>query len=350
MAELSLDERLDRLERFVFHDLHPNARFGTASDRYAGWIGQIYPESYRSLVKTRRRRLGGKTYEERTVPVESAADYFAHFDVLEVDFTFYRPLVEDERPTSNYFVLQQYADAAPESARFLLKAPQPFFARRIRRSRAGKSFFEENPQFLDVDAYVACFHEPAVELLGARLAGVIFEQEYQRKTEGPDPVENVIELDGFFRELPTGVQSHLELRSSHLLVPAYFDWLRTRELGFVFSHWTWLPPIREQWRVCGGSFSARDRTAVARLLTPLKVPYEKAYAMTHPFESPVAEIAEHGQTRQMILDVTALIYQAEQQGAVVNIITNNRAYGNAPELGRNIARRALEEEEKRRRT
>lgn len=348
MAELTVNERLDRLERFVFHGVHPHAHFGTASDRYAGWIGQIYSDAYRDQVKSRRRRLGAQTFDEQTVPIESAGEYFDHFDVLEIDFTFYRPLLEDDKPTSNFFVLQQYADAAPGTARFLLKAPQPFFARRVRRARAGKSFFEENPRFLDAAAYTRDFHRPALDLLGGRLSGIVFEQEYQRKTDGPDPIENVVELDGFFRKLPDDVQAHLEIRSPHLLVPPYFDWLQNRGLGFVFSHWSWLPPIREQWKLCGGAFSARDRSAVARLLTPLRVTYEKAYAMTHPFDRPVEAISELPTTRQMILDVTALIYQAEAQGAVLNIITNNRAYGNAPELGRNIARRALEEEERRR--
>lgn len=298
-------------------------------------------------MRSRRRKLGGQTFEERTLPVESVADYFTHFDVLELDFTFYRPLVENGSATTNFFVLRQYADHAPDDARFFLKAPQVFFARKLRRSRGGAPAYEENPEFLNVPGYVAGFHEPARQILGDRLAGVIFEQEYQRKSEGPDPVANVAELDAFFRQLPADVQAHVELRSTHLLVPGYFDWLRERGIGFVFSHWSWLPPLRDQWRMCGGVFSAADRNAVARLLTPLRVPYEKAYAMAYPFDQPVPEIASSRSARDMVLDVTALIYQAEAQGAVVNVINNNRAYGNAPELGRNIAHRVLDEEEQR---
>ena len=343
----TIDERRKQIDRYVLRNVHPNARFGTASDRYAGWIGQIYPESYLDLVQSRSRRLGGQKFEERTVPIESVRDYFEHFDVLELDFTFYRPLVEDGKATTNFFVLQQYAEHAPDRARFLLKAPQPFFARRFRRSRGGKVSYEDNPTFLDVDAYIAGFLEPARDLLGDRLEGVLFEQEYQRKSDGPDPVDNVVELDGFFSRIGSEVQNHIEIRSAHLLVPAYFDWLRHREIGFVFSHWTWLPPLREQWRLCGEQFTAADRNVVARLLTPLKMPYEKAYAQAHPFDRPVPEIANSRSARDMILDVTALIYRAEQMGFVVNVINNNRAYGNAPELGRNIAHRVLDEEEKR---
>ena len=298
-------------------------------------------------MSTRRRKLAGKTFEEATVPIESVRDYFDHFEVLELDFTFYRPLVEEGKASSNYFVLQQYADHAPAQARFFLKAPQPFFARKLRRSRGGKAHYEENPQFLNAEAYVTGFLEPACAILGDRLAGIIFEQEYQRKSEAPDPIENVAELDAFFRQVNGRVQNHIEIRSPFLLVPEYFHWLRERGIGFVFSHWTWLPPLRQQWKLCGESFTAADRNVVARLLTPLKVPYAKAYATAHPFDRPVAEIADTRGARDMILDVTALIYRAEAAGYVVNVINNNRAYGNAPELGRNIVHRVLDEEERR---
>ena len=33
-----------RYNNFLFRDIHPYVRIGTASDRYAGWIGQIYSE------------------------------------------------------------------------------------------------------------------------------------------------------------------------------------------------------------------------------------------------------------------------------------------------------------------
>ena len=32
------------LESFHFRNLHPKVLIGTASDRYAGWIGQIYSQ------------------------------------------------------------------------------------------------------------------------------------------------------------------------------------------------------------------------------------------------------------------------------------------------------------------
>lgn len=348
MTAPSIEQRRQRADRYDFRQIHPHVRFGTASDRYAGWLGQIYPDRYADQVSSRNRKLKGETYEERTLPVASVRDYFEHFSVLELDFTFYRPLHDDEgEPTNNLFVLAKYADHAPDDAAFLLKAPQMFFARTLRRSQGGKTRYVDNPDFLDAEAYVRQFHEPARDLLGDRLAGILFQQEYQRVAESPDPTENVEELDHFFDQLPDMPQSHLELRSEHLLTDTYFDWLAERELGFVFSHWTWLPAIRKQWQRCGERFTAADDTAIARLLTPRDMKYADAYAAAYPFDEPASELADTPQAHDMVLDATALIYQAEAQNALLNLIANNRAWGNAPDLARTIAHRVLDEEERR---
>ncbi|MEM8487564.1 MAG: DUF72 domain-containing protein, partial [Bacteroidota bacterium] len=181
-----------------------------------------------------------------------------------------------------------------------------------------------------------------------RLKGIIFEQSYQRVADSPSDVQNIAELDGFFKNLPNDVQGHLEIRSPHLLTPAYFAWLESTGLGFVFSHWTWLPPLRDQWQRCNKLFSAADRSVVARLLTPLRLSYAKAYAQAYPFEKPVDAIVNSKGGNDMILDVTALAFQAHQQEAQLNIIANNRAWGNSPALAQAIAYRIIDYVEKQR--
>ncbi len=345
---LSIPESRERINAFDFRAFHPNVRFGTASDRYAGWIGQIYPEHFRAQVRSRAKRLDGQVFEEKMLPVESVAAYFEHFSVLELDFTFYRPLLEpDRKPSPSFFTLMHYAEHAPAEALFFLKAPQTIFARKLRRASKGKITYEDNPDFLNAEAYSTLFHEPARELLGSRLKGIIFEQEYQRVSEGPDPEENIAEMDAFFRNVPGGLQAHLELRSLHLLIPPYFDWLQDRGIGFVFSHWTWLPQIRQQWRLSGERFTAANGDAIARLLTPINMPYARAYAASYPFDKTNPDIAESAQAREMVLDATALSFQAERQGALLNVIANNRAWGNAPALAQAVAHRILDEKEKR---
>lgn len=338
------EDRGTRVERLDLRRLTPHVRFGTASDRYAGWIGSVYPESFADRVQSRSRKLGGDTYEERTVPIDSVRHYFEHFDVLELDFTFYRPLLDaDGAATPNWFVLQRYADHAPSDASFLLKAPQAFFARILRRGHG----YEPNPGFLDAEGCRRRFLDPARDLLGDRLRGVVFEQEYQRKKESPSPEDNVAELDPFFAQLDGDVQAHVELRSPHLLEPPFFDWLEARGIGQVFSHWTWLPPLRAQWSAAGQRFTAANRDAVVRLLTPLRTSYADAYALAHPFDRAVPELSETPQAASMVADAAMLALEAEARKACVVIVANNRAWGNAPALAQAVARRVLDEEARR---
>jgi hypothetical protein len=66
-----------------------------ASGWYAGWIGQIYSEGkYGKRITRRSHRVGDKTFNEETLPVESVTEYFEHFPLLEIDYTFYRLLLE----------------------------------------------------------------------------------------------------------------------------------------------------------------------------------------------------------------------------------------------------------------
>ena len=84
-----------RSKSFLFRGPHQNIFFGTASDRYAGWIGQIYSQGrYEKGITRRSHKVGDKTFNEETLPVESETKYFEHFPLLEIDYTFYRLLLE----------------------------------------------------------------------------------------------------------------------------------------------------------------------------------------------------------------------------------------------------------------
>jgi uncharacterized protein YecE (DUF72 family) len=338
-------ERRADVARFDFRRLHPLLRFGTASDRFAAWMDQVYPRDvWADRVSTRSKKAGGETIEERLLPVASVEDYFLHFGVLELDFTFYRPLLEkDGRSSPALFTLQEYAEHAPANARFLLKAPQAFAARMLRRTVGGKPQFVENPDYLDAAAYTDRFLAPALDALGeSRLAGVIFEQEYTRVSESPPPEAFVGELDAFFADVPDTAQTHLEVRSPHLLVPPYFAWLESRGLGFVFSHWTWLPALREQWALAGQRFTAAGGEAVLRLVTPREMKFDRSLALAYPFDKPVPELAGTPQARQMIDEATALLYKAVEADVTLYAIASNRAWGNAPDLARTLASRFLD--------
>ena len=123
------------IKNLQFRGLHSDILIGTASDRYAGWIGQIYSEGkYDKGITRRSHKVGDKTFNEETLPVESVAEYFEHFPLLEIDYTFYRPLLElGGNPTQNFHVLKSYRQHMKDGDLVLLKAPQIVIARKLRR-------------------------------------------------------------------------------------------------------------------------------------------------------------------------------------------------------------------------
>ena len=318
---------------YRFRGLHPRVSIGTASDRYAGWLGQVYsPDRYEGRIRSRQHKVGGRSFTERVLPIESVREYFDHFEVLELDFTFYRPLLEaDGRPTQNYTLLQNYRQhLGPEDSLFL-KIPQSISARRLRRQGG----FVENPDYLNAEAFTHRFYHPAMEVLGPHLRGLVFEQEYQPRKDRPSPRSMAEDLDRFFESIPRDDRYHIEIRTESLLTPSLFSVLRRYGVGQVLSHWTWLPSLRRQFRLSEDTFTNAARQGVLRLLTPRGIRYEEAYARAHPFDRLVEGMASPG----MIEETVDLMEKAIQQKTHLNVIVNNRAAGNAPLLARQIVNR-----------
>ena len=137
------------IDNFLFRNLHPKISIGAASDRYAGSLDQIYTKD-KYKISTRSHKVGNKTFKEENLPIESAVEYFHHFSVLEIDFTFYRPLLsKDLQPTSNYRILQSYNKYLGDSDKLILKVPQVIFAHKFFQS--GKQV--ENPYYLNAEMF-----------------------------------------------------------------------------------------------------------------------------------------------------------------------------------------------------
>ncbi len=221
---------------FLFRDLDSNMLIGTASDRYSGWIGQIYSEGrYEKGITRRSHKVGSQTFHEETLPVESVAEYFEHFPLIEIDCTYYRSLLEkDGKPTQNFHVLKKYRQYMKEGDLVLLKAPQIIIARKLRR---GSGFFE-NESYLNPDIFTKQFYEPAVEILGLCLNGIIFEQEYHVKNDRFPPARLAQDLDQFFTKIPKDTRYHIELGTEAYLADPVFEVLKKHGVGLVFSHWT----------------------------------------------------------------------------------------------------------------
>lgn len=324
------------LEDFRFRSLHPSLSLGTASDRYAGWIGQIYTaDRYRGKITTRTHRIGGRSFREEVLPVESVAEYFEHFEVLEIDYTFYDLLRRtDGTPTPTFQVLKAYRHHLRTDDRLILKVPQVVSAQKLLRS--GR--YTPNAQFLDPELFTRSFFEPAEELLGPNLSGLIFEQEYQRRDERIPPDTLAMKLDAFFGAIPRDQRYHLELRTESYLAEPVFDVMANHGIGQVLSHWTWLPSLKRQLAEARRRFFNAGRQCIIRLMTPRGVRYEDAYGQAHPFNALVAGLFDP----RMVEDTLDVVEAALGHGVHCNVIINNRSGGNAPHIARLIAARFRE--------
>lgn len=316
---------------FHFRGLHPQVLIGTASDRYPGWIGQIYSEErYRGRWAARSTRVGKTSFKVETLPIDSVGEYFSHFNVLEIDYTFYAPLHESNgNETHALKLLRQHCSHMGEGDGLILKVPQLVFAQKLKRG----SGFIENESFLNPEIFLRQFYFPAVQTLGQRLTAFVFEQEYQRKAERQHPDKLAGMLDDFFGALPAENRYHVELRTEDYLCEPVFGVLRKHGVGQVFSHWTWLPPLKHQFRRAGGRFFNSGKHGFIRLMTPRQVRYEDAYAMAFPFNRLIDDMLQP----DMIRDTVDLLHEGIGQGMRMVVIINNRSGGNAPLIAQRIA-------------
>jgi uncharacterized protein YecE (DUF72 family) len=326
-------------DTFHFRGLHPRVYIGTASDRYAGWLGQVYTrELYQGRISTRTNKIKGKSFKEAVLPVECVAEFFQHFRVLEIDYTFYRTLLDETgKATQNFHVLKTYRDHLATGDGLILKVPRIVFARKI--LRGGKHV--ENPLYLSPDVFTGQFYEPAVELLGSHIRGFIFEQEYQRQEDRTTDTQLSVALGKFFEAIPRDKRYHIELRTESYLSEPVFRILEEFGIGQVLSHWTWLPPLRKQLSRANHRFFNSGEQLIIRLMTPIGTRYEDAYAQAHPFDKLIDGMLQPG----MIHDTAQLMWESIHQGIEVNVIINNRSGGNAPMIAQMIAKRFLSEQE-----
>ncbi|CAB5144465.1 FIG003003: hypothetical protein [Olavius algarvensis associated proteobacterium Delta 3] len=333
-------ETTARIERFEFRSVHSGVAFGTASDRYAGWLCQIYsPPRYDGRITTRKKKIGKSSFTESVLPVDSVVEYFDHFSLLEIDFTFYSLLRNlDSSPARSHFVLEKYVQHLRPSDRLYLKVPQAVCALKLWRS--GR--YSHNPDYLDPKLFVNRFYSPVNDLAGEHICGFIFEQEYLVKKDRPSPEESVAGWDRFFNEIPADTRYHLELRTPSLLSGEHFEMLESHGVGQVLSHWTWLPRLMDQYSKSENRFFNSGKRVLIRLVTPRRLRYEETYRRAFPFDTLVPGMLDPG----MIEDTTDIMAAAIQKGVRADVIINNRAGGNAPRIAQEVAAAFLERQER----
>ena len=324
------------LNSFRCRGIHPKVLSGTASDRYAGWIGQIYTkERYHGRISRRTNTVGGKSFTEDVLPVDSVEEYFEHFPILEIDYTFYRPLFgTDGKPTPNYHVLRRYHSYMKNKDCIIVKVPQMITAQKLRRGGT----YRKNETYLNADVFTRQFYEPAVDVLGPALTGFLFEQEYQRKQDRTPVSHMAQQLDAFFEAIPSDTRYHIELRTESYLSTPVFEVLEKHGVGQVLSCWTWLPPLRKQFSKANRILFNSGGQWVVRLITPIGMRYETAYDKAHPFDTLVEGMLRH----DMVEETVSLMKTAIEEGVTMNLIINNRAGGNAPLIARHITERFID--------
>lgn len=321
---------------FAFRGAIPGLCLGTASDRYSGWLGQIYtPSMYEGRSLRRKKSVGGKVFEEEVLPVDSVEEYFRHFAVMELDFTFYSPLQDKKgKATSAYKTLEAYRSHLREGDGLLLKVPQAVCA----RGTLARGEWVPNPRYLDPALFADGFYGPACALLDPWIRGFIFEQGYQRKGERETPEGFAAALETFFSSVPGDPRYHLEIRTAALLTDPLFSLLARRGIGQVLSHWTWLPRLAEQFERSGKRFFNRQGDCVIRLMTPLGMRYEDAYQRAFPF----TDLIPGMMSPHMVQDTVRLVEAALSQGVTPLVVVNNRSGGNAPRIAEQLVMRLLQ--------
>jgi hypothetical protein len=161
---------------------------------------------------------------------------------------------------------------------------------------------------------------------------MIFEQEYQRKSESSTPDNLASELDNFFSHIPRDSRYHVEIRTGRLLAKPLFDVLAKHGVGLVLSHWTWLPSLQSQVEKTEEADFKGNDSLLIRLLTPRGKSYAETYTAAFPFNAKVEGML-HPSTVQ---DTVTIVRAALKDGKWVYLLINNRAGGNAPLIASEI--------------
>lgn len=284
------------------NELSSLLRMGTSSWAYEGWRGLVYHRQYSKSRFSQDALAEYARYGREGRPL---------FRTVGIDHTFYRPAGASQ--------LAHYAAQVPEDFQFCSKVWEeitvPTYADLPRYgAKAGRA----NPRFMDAEVFRDLVLEPALAGLGQRLGPFIFE--FQRW--GTEPATFLDCLDRFLGRLPSGPLYAMEVRNPALLGTRYRDLLRAHGAAHVYNHWTAMPPLADQHRLIGRTFTAPF--VICRLLTPLDLPYAAAVERYRPYDRIVQP------QPRMRQDTVALAKQALTEGKPVYVLANNRSEGCSP--------------------
>lgn len=200
-------------------------RLGTCSWKYDSWKGLVYEPL--------------KTYR----PDEYLPDYAKRLDSVEVDQWFWS-LFPGSLRLPDPGAVRLYAKSVPDDFVFTVKAPNSltlthYYAKQTPQnaSFAGKP----NPAFLDHDL-LGRFLD-SLSPLESKLGPIMFQFEYLNKQKMPSKEVFFERFGRFIDAAPKGYRFAVEIRNPNYLSPAFFDFLKDRDLGFVYLDGYYMPPI-----------------------------------------------------------------------------------------------------------
>jgi len=200
-------------------------RIGTCSWKYDTWKGLIYEPL--------------KTYR----PDEYLPDYAKKLDSVEIDQWFWS-LFPGSLRLPDPAAVRLYAKSVPDDFVFTVKAPNSltlthYYSKQTPQNASYAN--KPNPSFLDHDL-LGRFLD-ALSPLESKLGPVMFQFEYLNKQKMPSKEIFFERFGEFIDAAPKGYRYAVEIRNPNYLSPAFFDFLKDRDLGFVYLDGYYMPPI-----------------------------------------------------------------------------------------------------------
>ena len=299
----------------VSQQLPASIYLGTSSWSFPGWRGLVYAAD---APKTKLARHGLAAYARHPL-----------LRAVGVDRTYYAPIAVAD--------FADYAEAVPETFRFLVKAHElctlPFFHA---SGRYAQRVGERNERFLEPGYATDQVVAPCVEGLGAKAGPILFQFPPQPLQAISGPELFAQRLHAFLDRLPRGPLYAVELRNAELFTAAYRAALADAGAVHCFNVHPSMPLIHEQLRLAG---SATGAALVVRWMLHPTQRYAAARDRYEPFDRLVDEDPDSRHT------IAAMCLQAAATGRPAIVIANNKAEGSSPLTVGKLAERIVQEME-----
>ena len=177
------------------HDI----RLGTCGWSYDDWVGPFYPEG--------------------TAAADYLTIYSQHYEIIEIDSTFYRPPTPEQ--------VDRWRVVTPRKFQFTLKVPQL-----ITHEKVLLGCRDDFRSFIET-----------VRGLENKLYCVLLQFQYFNKQAFPQPKIFFERLEEFLDSAGSEVPIAVEIRNKTWLSPDWFDLLRRHQAMAVLVDHPWMPTI-----------------------------------------------------------------------------------------------------------